>query len=378
MIDKIMKTMLHPFYEKLAKLAINYSLNVKKGDRIFITGLADSKDLFQALYIETLKAGAYPLLNVAIEGIQELRYRYSSEDQLLYVDPVQMQIIKEFDGYLVIAGDYNTRKLSMVDPVKIAKLQGSPANREMWGMLMNRIGNKELKYLLLPFPCNSLAQEANMDLLSYFEFVEKALLLDHEDPVEEWLKVEKEQEKICNLLKNAEKIQVLGEDTDLTMLVRGRKWINECGRENLPDGEVFTAPIEDSVNGHIRFTFPGIFQGKEIQNIYLEFKDGKIITSTADKGEDLLRQLLKIENADVIGEFAIGTNYGITQFTKNMLFDEKMGGTIHCALGSGIVEAGSKNESGIHWDILKDMRPTGSKIIADNKVIYKEGKWKTT
>ncbi len=368
--------MINPFYEKLAKLAVNYSVNIKKGERVSINGYTLAKELFQALYIEIIKAGGYPFLDVRIEGIQELKLKYASEEQLVYVDPIFKSIVQEFDSHIEISGDYNTRKMSMVDPKLLGKVQGSPANRELWGILMKRIGTKDLKYLALPFPCNAFAQEANVDLSSYFDFIEKALFLDKEDPVKEWLEMDKRQDKICKHLKDTEKIQVIGEDTDLRMSVKGRLWINECGHLNLPDGEVLTAPVEDSVNGHIRFTYPGIFQGKEIQNIYLEFKEGKVIKSSAEKGGEFLKEILKIENANIIGEFAIGTNYGITRFTKNMLFDEKMGGTIHCALGSGIEEAGSKNKSGIHWDILKDMTVPGSKILADDKIIYEDGKWK--
>jgi len=373
---KIRVLMINNFYVKLAKLAVNYAVNVKKGERIFIAGPALAKELFQAMYIETIKAGGHPLLLSGVEGIQELKYKYASEEQLLYVDPIQIQIFKEFDGYIVILGDYNTRKLSLVDSKLISKTQASPGNREAWEILAERMGKKKLKYLALPFPCNSLAQEANMDLFSYFEFIEKALFLDKEDPVKEWLKVEKNQDFICEYLKKVDKIQIIGEDTDLTMSVKGRIWLNDCGHLNLPAGEVYTAPIENSVNGQIRFTYPGIFQGKEVENIYLEFEDGKVINSSADKGEELLKELLKIENANILGEFAVGTNYGVTKFTKNMLFDEKIGGTIHCALGSGIEEAGSINKCGIHWDILKDMTLPGSKILADGKVIYEEGKWK--
>jgi aminopeptidase len=368
--------MINTFYKRLAKLAINYAVNVKKGYRVCVMGPAFAKELIQAIYVEIIKAGGHPLLIPQIEGIQELRLKYSSEEQLMYVDPIQKTIINEFDSYIIISGDYNTRKMSLVDPKRMSKVQASPANREVWSILMKRIATHELKYLLIPYPCNAFAQEANMDLFSYFEFIQKALFLDKEDPVKEWLEMEKTQDIICEKLKGTEKIQIIGEDTDLTMSVKDRLWINECGHLNLPDGEVLSAPIEDSVNGHIRFTYPGIFQGKEIENIYLEFKDGKVIKASAVKGEELLKELLKIENADILGEFAIGTNYGITQFTRKMLFDEKMGGSIHCALGSGIEEAGSKNECGIHWDILKDMTPPGSKILADDKVIYEEGKWK--
>ncbi|MFX1380392.1 MAG: aminopeptidase, partial [Promethearchaeota archaeon] len=352
--------MINTFYERLAKLAINYSTKIEKGDRVCITGPDLAKELFQAIYVETIKAGGHPFLLVQIEGTQELRLKFASEEQLLYVDPLFKSIIKEFDSYIVISGDYNTRKMSLIDPKLLAKIQGSPDNRKIWDTLMERIASKELKYLMIPFPCNANAQEANMDLFSYFEFVQKALFLDKEDPVKEWLEMEKKQDKICEKLKDTEKIQIIGEDTDLIMSVKGRLWINDCGHLNLPDGEVMSAPIENSVNGHIRFTYPGIFQGKEIQNIYLEFKDGRVVKFSAEKGEQLLEELLKIENADIIGEIAIGTNYGIKKFTKNILFDEKLGGTIHCALGSGIEEAGSKNKSGLHWDIIKDMTIPGS------------------
>ena len=368
--------MINTFYEKLAKLAVNYSLKVKEGDRVYIAGPTLAKELFQALYTEVLKAGGHPLLHPKIEGTQELFFKYASEKQLVYVDPIIKQMLKDFDSYIEIAADYNTRKLSLIEPKLITKSRGSPAQREILEILIERIGKKDLNYLVLPFPCNSFAQEANMDLFSYFQLIQKALFLDKEDPVKEWLDIERQQESICEFLNKADKIHVIGEDTDLTLSVKGRNWVNCCGRLNLPDGEVFTGPIEDSVNGHIRFTYPGIYQGIEVENIFLEFKDGKITNATATKGEKLLQEILTIENADKLGEFAIGTNYGITQFTKNMLFDEKIGGTLHCALGAGLEETGSTNRCAIHWDILKDMKLPGSKVIADGMVIYEEGQWK--
>jgi aminopeptidase len=368
--------MINEFYEKLAKLAVNYSVEVKKGQRVAIIGPSIAKELLQAIYAEVLKAGGHPLVVPQVEGTQELLYKYGSEEQLLYVDGVTKTIIKEFDCLINIFADYNPKKLSLVDPQLIAKVKGSPANRELMMIYMKRYSDGELKWVIIPYPCHSYAQEANMDLFSYSEFVRKALLIDKEDPVKEWNDIREKQEKIVNILNNVDKIHVLGEDTDLTLSVKGRKWINCCGQRNLPDGEVFTSPIEDSVNGHIRFTYPGIYQGKEVENIYLEFKDGKVSKATADKAEDLLHELIAIKNADILGEFAIGTNYGITDFTKNMLFDEKIGGSLHAAIGMGPPETGSTNRSAIHWDILKDMSLPGSKIIADGKVIYEEGQWK--
>ena len=368
--------MINEFYERLAKLAVNYSVEVKKGQRVAVAGPSIAEELFQAVYVEILKAGGHPLIVPIIEGLDELLYKYGSEEQLEFVDDIKKIVINEFDCYINIFGDYNRKKLSVVDPKLIAKVRGSPANQELTRVYMERSATKELKWVIIPFPCHSFAQEANMDLFTYSEFVQKALLLDREDPVREWKEIEKRQDSIVKYLENVDVIQVLGEDTNLTLSVKGRKWENCCGHLNLPDGEVATCPIEDSVNGNIRFTYPGIYAGKEVENIYLEFENGKIKDAKAKKAEDLLQELIAIKNANILGEFAIGTNYGITQFTKNMLFDEKMGGTIHLALGAGFPELGSKNQSAIHWDILKDMTVPGSKIIADGKTIYEEGQWR--
>jgi aminopeptidase len=368
--------MINEFDEKLAKLAVNYSVEVKKGQRVLIIGPMLAEKLFQALYVEVLKTGGHPLLFPQIEGRQELLYKYGSEDQLFYYDQVLKKIDEEFDCFVLIYGDYNPKKLSLVDSKLIAKVKGSPANKESSEVIRKRAASGEMKWVVVPYPCHSFAQEANMDLFSYTDFVRKALFLDKEDPVREWKELKKNQEYLIKYLITVDNIRILGEDTDLMLSVKGRNWFNACGQVNLPDGEVATGPLENSVNGHIRFSNPGIYLGKEIENIYLEFKDGKVSKAKADKGERLLQEILAIENANIIGEFAVGTNHGITDFTKNMAFDEKIGGTIHCALGAGFPETGSMNYSAIHWDILKDMRLPGSKIIADGIVIYEEGRWK--
>jgi aminopeptidase len=368
--------MINEFYINLAKIAVNYSVEVKKGHRVLISGPDVAKELVQALYLEIIKAGGHPFAHSFIEGLAEIQFKYGSDEQLEYVDNTIKQIMREFDSQISIFADYNTKKLANVDPKKIAISQASPGHKELMEIMEKRTSDGTFKWVIVPYPCQSFAQEAKMDLFSYTEFVKKALMLDKENPVEEWRKVQKKQDEIVKYLNKVEDIQVIGEDTKLSLSTKGRTWRNCCGQRNLPDGEVFTGPVEDSVNGYIRFTFPGIYGGQEIENIYLEFKDGKVVRGTADKGEELLQEILKIENADIIGEFAVGTNYGIQTFTKNMLFDEKMGGTLHCALGLGFEQTGSKNRSAIHWDILKDMKLPGSKILADGKIIYEDGKWK--
>ena len=367
--------MFSEYDEKLANLSVNYSINVKKGDRIVIIGAVLARDLLLALKAEILKAGGHPLILPELDGEDEIFFKYASNEQLAYFDDIYLTFAREFAGYIRIFADYNTKKLSNVDPKKLGITRGVAKRFEMMKIANERELKGEFFWTVVPYPCQAFAQEANMDLYSYTEFVSKALFLDKENPVEEWQKIDTRQEKIVKYLNRVKNIHVLGEDTDLTLSVEGRNWINCSGQKNLPDGEVYTGPVENSVNGHIRFTFPGIYQGREIENIYLEFEKGKVIYATADKGQDLLDEILKVRNAKRLGEFAIGTNFGIKIFTKNMLFDEKMGGTLHCALGLGFPESGSKNLSAIHWDILKDMKFPGSKILADEKVIYQEGQW---
>ncbi len=366
--------MINPMYEKYAQLVVNYSLNIKKGERIIIDSSAVAEEFTRAIYVEVLKAGAHPYLDIGIEGLDELLYKYGSEEQLSYFDNVHTYIYKEFDCLILIKAEYNTRKLSLIDPKKIAKRRGSEKRKEWMKIVWERESKSEFRVCgFLPVPCNSLAQEANMDLYSYIDFVSKAIFLDKENPIQEWKNMEISLEKYVNYINKFDKIQVLGEETDLEFSVKGREWLSSCGHYNLPDGEIYTGPVEDSVNGKIKFTYPGIYLGNEIENIYLEFKDGIVTTASAQKGEELLDEILKIENANRMGEFAIGVNYGITQFTKNMIFDEKIGGTLHCALGNGLKRTGSRNESAIHWDLLKDMKIPGSKILADGELVYKEG-----
>ncbi|MCW4055480.1 MAG: aminopeptidase, partial [Candidatus Bathyarchaeota archaeon] len=232
----------------------------------------------------------------------------------------------------------------------------------------------KLKWALLPYPINAQAQEASMSLEEYEDFVYRSCMVDKENPIEEWRKIGRAQEKTCGLLDRVSQIRIVGEDTDLNLTVKGRKWINSDGKRNMPSGEVFTAPIEDSTDGTIRFTYPGIYAGKEVENITLTFKAGRVVSASAAKGSELLQEIIKIEGADRPGEVAVGINYGINKFTKNMLFDEKMGGTIHMALGNSYPESGGLNRSAIHWDLLKDMKK-GGEIYADGKLIYKDGEF---
>jgi aminopeptidase len=363
------------FYEKLAKIAVHYSLEVKPKQTVAIQSPTIAKEICLALYKEILLAGGYPTMNLGFPGQNELFFLNANDDQLKYVSELGKIVFEKFDHIIVVNATSNSRALEQIDPKKKQLQNSNPERAEIMKTFMRRLGTKEMHYLLLPYPCHSKAQDAGYGIYGYTEFVTKALALDQEDPMAYWKKVQTDQDRLVKILNEVDKIEVYGEDTELSLSVKGRTWVNCSGQLNLPDGEVYTGPIEDSINGHIRFTYPGIFQGQEIENIYLEIKDGKVTKATASKGQELLDSILEIEGADGFGEFAIGTNYNITKFTKNMLFDEKIGGTMHMALGMGIAESGSLAKSAIHWDILKDMKSDDSRIVADGKVIYQAGKW---
>ncbi|MBK5114032.1 MAG: aminopeptidase [Candidatus Heimdallarchaeota archaeon] len=362
------------FSEKLAKLAVNYAVNVQKGDKVQINGAANAENLLREIYREVIKAGGHILrMNVSLPGFQEIYYKNATEEQIKYVDDIFYEFNKKITKVIFISSAYNTRSLTNIDPKLLA--MEKEALKGLNELFMKRAAEGKVDWIICPYPNFSMAQEANMGSEEYKEFVYKSLALDKSDPVKHWKKVEKEQDEITKILDKGSEFQIIGEDTDLVLGIKGRKWINCCGHKNLPDGEVFVSPIEDAVNGTIRFTYPGIYMGREIENIWLKFKDGQVVDYKAEKGKDVLDKVLELENAKILGELAVGTNYGIQRFTKNMLFDEKMGGTVHLALGSGFPESGSKNVSPIHWDILKDMKSKDSKILLDGEEIYKVGKW---
>ncbi|MFX0064036.1 MAG: aminopeptidase [Candidatus Hermodarchaeota archaeon] len=362
------------FSEKLAKLVVRYSVNVQPGDTVYINAPTNAEELVRDVYREVIQAGGHVIfLNLSFPGQNEIFMRHASKEQLMYVDPLNLELIKRVKKIINIFSSFNTRALTTIDPKR--KKMRLEANKKSNKIFTERAAKKELQWTLCPYPCDAFAQEANMGTQEYKEFVYKALALEESDPVDYWKFLEEEQDEVIRILDKGKELRIVGEDTDIKLAIEGRKWINGCGHENLPDGEVFTAPHEDGVTGTVRFTFPGIYLGQEIENIFLKFKDGKVIDYDATKGKDLLSKILGIKNANILGEIAFGTNYGIQKFTKNMLFDEKMGGTIHMALGNGYPESGSKNISAVHWDILKDMKSQESKIYLDNEMIYQAGKW---
>jgi aminopeptidase len=357
--------------EKLAKLCVHYSVDVKPREKVLIQGSELAFPLMHEIYKECLLTDAYPQIMANLDTSYTF-FKCAKEHQLTFVSPFQKFLMENIDVRIGLFCEPNPKGLTNVDPARMTIHAAS--RRELSDILYRRVAEGKLRWTALPYPISAQAQEAAMSLEEYENFVYSSCFADKEDPIAEWKKIHKQQERICEFLDKASEIRMVGEDTDLAFNVAGRKWINCDGKENMPDGEVFTGPVENSANGTIRFTFPGIVSGREVEDIKLTFKDGEVVKASAVKGDDFLQQMLKIEGADRIGEASIGTNYAITEFTKNMLFDEKMGGTIHMALGNSYPESGGVNRSAIHWDILKDMKKNGE-IYADGKLFYKNGKF---
>ncbi|WP_315120026.1 aminopeptidase [uncultured Clostridium sp.] len=358
---------------KLAKLLVNYSTEVKTGDFVLVQCEEVCIPWMAEVVKEALKAGAHVETLIDSAEVDNIKLKYASKEQLEEEKFIQKQAIEKADVWLTAWGTVNTKINSNVDSDKIkSSSKGSSSWRKIYS---ERMGDGSLRWCGTQFPTNADAQEGSMSLDEYQEFVYGAGLLDSDDPVEEWKKISREQERWIKYLDNKKELHILSEGTDIKVKIEGRKWINCDGKVNFPDGEIFTSPVENGIDGYITFSFPGIYAGKEIEGIKLKVEKGKVVEATADKGEDLLKSLLLTdEGASYFGEVAIGTNYGIKQFTRNMLFDEKIGGTIHMAIGDSMPEAGGRNRSTIHWDMLCNMR-NGGKLYADGELFYENGEF---
>jgi len=364
--------MADPRVETLARILVDYSVAVRPNQLVRIIGCSEGAPLILAVYRKVLERGAHPFLQVEPEEAEELFYTYASDAQLDYIPPFTKDIIEQIDSSIGIWTSVNTKQLTNTDPAKWSRR--GVAMRPISDRLLERAARKELRWTATLHPTQAFAQDAEMSLREFADFVYGACLVNEPDPIKAWKRISKEQQRLAGWLNKARQIHVIGPDTDLKLEVTGRKWENCDGHENFPDGEIFTGPIEDSVNGHIRYTYPASDRGREVEDIRLRFKDGKVIKATAAKNEEFLLKMLETDKgARYVGEFAFGTNLGIQRFTKNTLFDEKIGGTIHLALGKGFLETGSKNRSAIHWDMVCDLRD-GGEVRVDGALFLKDGK----
>ncbi len=363
-----------PRVSNLAKTLVNYSLEVQPGEWVVVIANTVAMPLVHESLRYILRAGGHYNLVLESDEQTEILLREASDEQIQWISPIQTLAFEKMDAYLYIRGASNTRHLAGTDPKKQTAYY--QAQRVLSEIRRRREAEGQIRWTLTEFPCLAYAQEANMSLADYEDFVYAATYADQPDPVTHWQAVHDKQEHLVSWLKGKEQVEIRGPHVDLTLSIKERSFINSAGKANMPSGEVFTSPVEDSANGWIRFSYPAIRYGREVEGVELTFENGRVVKASAEKEEPyLLSQLDSDEGARYLGELGIGTNFNIQRFTKSILYDEKIGGTIHLALGFGFPKAGAKNNSNIHWDFICDMR-TDSEILVDGELFYKNGAFK--
>jgi aminopeptidase len=360
---------------KLAKIMTEYSAPVKKGDVVVILSSEHTAPVVRALYEAVLRKGGHPLaIGSGVSGLGDLFFELADEDQLQFQDPVFRTVADEVNVLYSIWSRTNTKSMSRVDPQKLAMQQ--IANKPIRDRLNERERAGEYEWCILPWPALGDAQEAEMSLLAYTKFIYEACALHLDDPLSHWQAVRERQLKLVEYLDDKSEAVIKGPGIEMSLSLEGRSWVSAHGERNFPDGEIFTGPVENSVNGYVEFNMPSVYMGREVRGVRLVYKDGKIVEASAEKGEAfLLSQLDTDEGARRMGEFAIGTNTGIQEVTGSTLFDEKIGGTIHMAVGLSLPNTGGENESVVHWDMVHDMKD-GGEIYVDGELFYQAGEFK--
>jgi len=340
---------------------------------VAIEATTAAQPLVQALYTAILDRGGYPYLLLELPDQNELFFAHAKDEQLDAIPPFRKLAYEQFESRIRIASSIAPRALSGVEPARLRKW--GKASASILETQMRRGADRSFKWVSTLYPTQGYAAEAGLSLSDFEDFVYRACHADQADPLAYWKQVETKQKKIIERLEGHDQVVLRGPDVDLTLSIQGRKFLNAAGKANMPDGEVFSGPVEDSVNGFVRFTYPAIYSGVLVEGVELTFNDGKVTKANAEKNESVLLELLDSDpGARYVGEFAIGTNYEIDRFSHNILFDEKLGGTFHMALGAGYPETGSKNKSIIHWDMICGMQKD-SEILLDGEVVYKNGKF---
>jgi len=348
--------------QKTARVLVDYSTRVKKGDRVIISTQIGAAPLALAVYRLCLERDAYPVIRCTVPGANYLFFKHAKEHQLKRFPKVAMYEMKNTDVNIHLFASFNTRELASISPKRISA-------RAKVMKPVSRWRSDKTRWVLFDFPTRAFAQEAGMSIFEYEDFVFKAIDLD-------WHKFSLRMHEIADAINKADHIKIVGTNTEIEMEHKHGRCIVGDGLNNMPGGEVFTAPDKFSVSGHIQFDFPSVRYGTVVRGIKLKFDKGKVISASADSGEALLKEMINMDKGSCyIGELGIGCNYNISRQTNNTLFDEKIGGTIHLALGNAYPECNGKNKSALHWDLIKDLRKKGSAIYLDGKLFQKDGKF---
>jgi len=362
-----------PRITALAQILVRYSTKVGEGDVCTIEGESAAEPLLQAIYEEVLQAGGNPIVHMAMEGQSAAYFEYASEDQLQWISPVAEWAVDNADVRIAVMASQNTRALSRVPPDRQAMRQA--ATQRLMKRAMERSAEGSYRWALTLFPTNAYASEAGMSLKDYEDFYYGACLATDSDPLGAWQRTSEETKRLSDWIQGRSEVHVTGDGTDLRLGIENRTFIAADGKHNMPDGEFFTGPVEDSAEGEIKFHLPASYAGREVAGVRYRFAGGKIVDASAEKGEDFLIEMLDTDDgARRLGELGIGTNYGITNGTGEILLDEKIGGTVHLAVGRSYPETGGVNESAIHWDMICDLRQ-GGQIEVDGEPLQRDGQF---
>jgi aminopeptidase len=359
--------------QNLAKILVEYSTEVKKDEAVVINGTSSGEPLLLAIYEEVLRAGGNPIVQMRPEEAAASFYQLASDEQLEWIPPTTEWVYENADVVITVMSDLNTRALSNVDPAKQARTQAS--RKGLSDTMMRRAAEGSLRWSLTAFPTHAMAGEAGMSLAEWEDFYYKACLATDEDPVTAWARTSDETERLTAWIQGKEEVYITAPGTDIRLNVSGRTWIPCVGKHNMPDGEFFTGPVEDSVEGEVAFSFPAVYGGREVAGVKFRFEGGRIVDASAQVGEPLLLEMLDTdEGARTLGELGIGTNYGIATGTREILLDEKIGGTVHMAIGKAYPESGGVNDSAVHWDMVCDLRQ-GGRITVDGEDLQVDGRF---
>jgi aminopeptidase len=361
-------------YDRWAEVLVDYATGVRPDDLVAIAGGVAAEPLLRAIYRASLSRGARSVVIPSFTEAQSDLLSIGSDEQLAFVSPLERWMQEEATVTITVDASTNTRALSVVDPGR--QRVWSRARTELRQVAFQRAAEGKRRWSLTIFPTPAYAQDADMATDEFARFLETACMLDRPDPVAAWRELSERQARMIDWLSRHDELHITAPGTDLRISVAGRAWVNSDGKRNFPSGEVFTGPVEDSAEGHVHFTYPVVTSGREIADIRLRFAAGEVVDASASKNESFLIETLDTDpGARRLGEIAFGTNYGISRWTKNILLDEKIGGTMHMALGLGYPETGSTNRSAVHWDMICDLRH-GGRATADGAVVLESGEYR--
>jgi aminopeptidase len=362
-----------PFDDLYARVIVEHALAVRAGQSVLIEAGALAEPLARAVHRRALEAGGHPTVQMLPDGWIEAKAECAADDVLAEADPLKLVWYERVDCRVTLLALANVEQLAHVDPARAAASE--TGRLRAVHVLVDRDARGEAVWCGAQYPTAAYAQAAGLSLDDYRDLLARALKLDQPDPVVAWRAQGERQDRLAERLGAIDELRIVAAGTDLRLRVGGRRWINASGRHNLPDGEVFTGPHEDATEGVVTFSMPSAWGGQRVEGARLRFEAGRCVEAEADSGGSFLRAALDTdEGARTLGEFAFGLNDAIRDPTLDTLLDEKIGGTVHMALGSAYAVTGGLNKSALHWDLVCDLRE-GGEVYADGRLMQRDGRF---